>query len=83
MGMYDIVLVPCPNCGEKEEFQSKGGECLLLAYELHDCPSDVLSDVNRHSPYTCENCQTVFEVNVEQKMMLVEKIVLVGKSVIY
>jgi len=65
MGMYDTVRVPCPNCGEKEEFQSKGGECLLEVYELENCPPDVMSNINRHSPCTCEKCGTVFAVKVQ------------------
>lgn len=78
MGMFYSVLVPCPKCGEKSEFQSKGGECLLQVYELEDCPFDVLSDINRHAPNTClkcgavfevgEGCGTVFEVKVKEKL---------------
>ena len=64
MGMFDTVLVPCPKCGTESEFQSKGGECMLRTYKLDDCPSDVLSDVNRHSPNICEQCETKFEVEL-------------------
>ena len=63
MGMYDTVIVPCPECGKKQAFQSKGGNCFLEEYNLENCPDDVLSDVNRHSPYTCE-CGTLFEVDL-------------------
>ncbi len=62
MGMYDTVMVPCPDCGDRSEFQSKGGECCLRTYELDSCPQDVLSDVNRHAPNTCVECGTSFEV---------------------
>lgn len=64
MGMYDTVLVPCPECGELEGFQSKGGECLLMEYTLGNAPLDVMSDVNRHSPHTCDKCNIMFEVKV-------------------
>jgi endogenous inhibitor of DNA gyrase (YacG/DUF329 family) len=67
MGVYDTVMVPCPQCGEKAEFQSKSGECILLEVELEDCPYDILGDVNRHSPYTCSKCETVFEVHIDSK----------------
>jgi hypothetical protein len=63
MGMFDTVMVPCPSCGKKEEFQSKSGECYLQVFELELCPADILVDVNRHSPYTCD-CGTVFEVGL-------------------
>lgn len=64
MGMFDTVLVKCPNCGELNAFQSKGGECLLRTYTLEEAPPDVLSDVNRHSPYTC-SCGVELEVRLE------------------
>jgi len=62
MGCPDTVIVRCPKCGEESYFQSKGGACLLRTFTLADCPDDVLSDVNRHAPNTCEKCGTVFEV---------------------
>jgi hypothetical protein len=65
MGMFDSILVPCPKCGKREEFQSKSGPCALSTYNLEDAPFDVLSDVNRHSPHTCEDCGTLFEVRVQ------------------
>lgn len=64
MGTYDSVLVPCPKCGVASEFQSKGGDCFLREYTLENAPADVLSDVNRHAPNTCEKCGTRFAVNV-------------------
>ena len=63
MGIYDTVLVPCPKCGGVEYAQSKSGECELKDYALDDAPLDVLVDVNRHAPFQCERCSTVFEVN--------------------
>lgn len=65
MGMYDTVLVPCPVCGKKEEFQSKSGRCSLQVVELSKCPGEILMDVNRHAPYTCEKCGTLFEVDLD------------------
>ena len=65
MGMFDTVMVPCPTCGTRAEFQSKGGDCNLEVYELHEAPSDVLSNVNQHSPYTCEKCGSVFAVKIQ------------------
>lgn len=61
--MYDTVNVPCPKCGTKAGFQSKGGDCVLAEYELSEAPVDVLSDVMRHGPATCKSCETVFGVS--------------------
>jgi len=66
MGMYDTVIVPCPECGKKEGFQSKSGDCFLEDYKLENCPNDLFSDVNRHSPYTCK-CGTLFEVDLSTR----------------
>jgi len=64
MGMFDSVYVPCPKCGELNEFQSKGGDCLLIEYTLENAPANVLLDMNRHSPATCRNCGTTYEVKL-------------------
>lgn len=58
MGVYDIVLVPCPKCGTELAFQTKSGPCHLDSYTLKDAPSDVLLNVNRHAPETCPDCGT-------------------------
>lgn len=69
MGMFDTIIVPCPECGKEEEFQTKSGECILDIVKLEDCDisNDMLHDVNRHSPYTCENCNTVFDVDISTR----------------
>jgi hypothetical protein len=64
MGCFDTVRVPCPQCGARQEAQSKGGECSLSTFELENAPADVLSDVNRHAPFTCDGCGTLFKVLV-------------------
>lgn len=55
MGMFDSVMVPCPNCLKPVEFQSKAGECGCYVYSLDDAPAEVLSDI-MNSPDRCENC---------------------------
>ena len=63
MGVYDTIIMPCPECGELYHAQSKGsGDRSLRVFELTFCPLDVLSDANRRAPFTCENCGTNFEV---------------------
>lgn len=61
MGLYDTIMAPCPRCGTKNEFQSKGGDCSLATYELNEAPADVLSDANRHRT-VCERCGTRYRI---------------------
>jgi len=71
MGMYDTIMAACPRCGTKNEFQSKGGDCSLTTYELHEAPADVLSDANRH-PMRCRDCGTGYKINVHVSASVVE-----------
>ena len=70
MGMYDSVMVICPECGTGNEFQSKSGECLLDVYTLEDCPDDVLVNINRHSPHKC-SCGVLLEVDIQSRSVIV------------
>ncbi len=64
MGVYDTVIVDCPYCHTPYHAQSKGGPCEMREYYLNDAPPDVLSNVNRHAPFECENCKRWFEVEL-------------------
>lgn len=65
MGCFDTIRVPCPSCGKRHDCQSKSGPCNLRTYNLENAPQDVLFDVNRHGPYTCEGCGRVFTVRLQ------------------
>jgi hypothetical protein len=80
MGMFDIVMVPCPTCEERAEFQSKSGDCTLETYLLEEAPDDVLDDVNRHAPKTCDKCGALFGVQIEG---LRPRRVLITRSVLW
>ena len=63
MGVYDTVRVPCPKCGEKADFQSKSGDCILSVYELNECPSDVLYGLQGYThDEICGKCGTLFSI---------------------
>jgi hypothetical protein len=53
MGMFDYVIVRCPNCGADVEFQSKAGGCNLHRIPLSEAPIRVKADVIGES----EECQ--------------------------
>lgn len=67
MGLYDTVILNCPVCNYPYQAQSKGSnDCSLRTFFLNDyVPNDVLSDVNRHAPFECENCGTIFDVQLQ------------------
>lgn len=46
MGCYDSVWVRCPGCGEKVEFQSKAGACLLRSYDPSSVPPEIATDLD-------------------------------------
>jgi endogenous inhibitor of DNA gyrase (YacG/DUF329 family) len=63
MGLFDSVMVPCPDCGFISEFQSKSSyERRCRVFALKDAPEDVLLDVNRYAPLKCD-CGAFFYVN--------------------
>lgn len=60
MGMFDSVWVRCCICGNKIEFQSKGGPCQLRDYDAENVPADVASSLTQEK--TCGTCNTVLRV---------------------
>jgi hypothetical protein len=72
MGCYDSIFLPCPKCGELYEAQSKSGDCLLRVYDFKYTPKDVMENVNRHAPFTCFNCGTIFKVEFNPEIKIVE-----------
>lgn len=72
MGCYDSVLLPCPKCGELYEAQSKSGDCTLRVFDFSNAPPDVMGNVNRHAPFTCFKCKTIFRVEFNPEPKVVE-----------
>jgi len=64
MGMYDTIMVACPKCGERNAFQTKGGDCLLDCWPMEDAPKDALENVNRHAPSPCEECGATLDFDM-------------------
>ena len=55
MGMFDRLVVPCPECGEKVEFQSKAGHCNLDSFNLANVPTVIALDLKGEIE-TCVGC---------------------------
>ena len=63
MGMFDSLIVQCPECGKDIDFQSKAGDCVLEVYGLDNCPASILGDLANESE-TCE-CGRVVTMKVQ------------------
>lgn len=76
MGMFDTIVIECPNCGNEIECQSKSGDCTLKRMSLgRACEKgdEALFDINRHAPHVCDKCAREWVVKV--KMMAIATIV--------
>lgn len=51
MGMFDSVMVECPNCGRRVEFQTKAGSCSMEVYSLSTAPVELLTDILNEPEY--------------------------------
>jgi predicted nucleic acid-binding Zn-ribbon protein len=67
MGVFDSIMVPCPNCGKRKEFQTKSGDRMMDTWNIEDAPENALENVNRHAPREC-SCGTIFEADKEHRV---------------
>lgn len=62
MGLFDRVWATCPQCGTQHEFQSKGGVCYMMDYQLETAPLEVLGDINKG--FDCEECGRTYVIQI-------------------
>ena len=65
MGMFDTVVLECPNCKLEVDVQTKSGSCILNVYTITNAPMEVMADVEGVN--VCYHCQTEFMVEMVQK----------------
>jgi transcription elongation factor Elf1 len=65
MGMFDYVYWDCPNCGHRNEEQSKSGECMLNSYDLIDAPISIQADFDCSYLY-CGSCNKSSEFKIHK-----------------
>lgn len=76
MGMFDTVWVPCPECENELELQSKGGPRLLYNYPAYDVPRDVAADLvepwyyatDDNKTLKCDYCGTRLYITIVPKL---------------
>ena len=64
MGMFDSLIVNCPNCNGEVEFQSKAGNCSLDTYNIHNVPAQIAIDC-KDDIETCHNCGKHIRLQVQ------------------
>jgi len=62
MGFFNVVHIPCPECGEDHEIQTKTGNSRMRSFGLSNAPYDDMVGVLEENPYTCVNCGSRFVV---------------------
>jgi len=61
MGVFDIVFIDCPVCGNPVRFQSKSGDCTMSEYTKGRAPIEVAADVIGEDT-VCPQCSTELRV---------------------
>ncbi len=62
MGMFDSLIVSCPDCDGHIEFQSKSGECILRNYTEDNLPTQVAIGMNGDIE-SCRKCNKSLKLN--------------------
>jgi len=57
MGMFDYVYWNCKDCGNRNEDQTKAGNCSLSSYDLLDAPFKIQVEFDGEDLY-CEKCKS-------------------------
>lgn len=55
MGMFDTVVTNCPKCGERNEIQTKAGDCCLDVYEIDSVPVEIARSLDGQERW-CDKC---------------------------
>jgi Zn ribbon nucleic-acid-binding protein len=55
MGMFDTVVTNCPKCGERNEIQTKAGDCCLDVYTIDAVPVEIARSLNGQKRF-CDKC---------------------------
>jgi len=69
MGMFDEILIPCPDCNGLIYKQSKSGQCVLGTYHFSNAPKDALAGLLKEDEITCEHCEA--EITIDAKFFVV------------
>ena len=66
MGMFDTLVLKCPNCDTENEVQSKMGPCVMERFTVANAPLCVLEDVS-HKLFKCSECNEPIKLHLEYR----------------
>lgn len=73
MGLFDSLIVICPNCGKKTEIQSKVGPCVLDMFKWEDdLPVWLMASLD-NTTETCDACGKIFLIKFGLKWQVTDK----------
>ncbi len=67
MGMYNIFLINCPQCGNELSFQSKAGILDFSTYTINDIPAIMAGDLDNEKEI-CNQCKE--QITISAKFLI-------------
>ena len=61
MGMFNTIIVECPNCGKEIEFQTKSGTKMLERYYIDKVPEEEIQGILGQTE-RCYECNQIIEI---------------------
>jgi len=69
MGMFDTLVIDCPECYEQVEIQSKAGRCCMDTYNIYTVPDEILLSL-RDKHIVCEKCGHIVTISFNRVINL-------------
>ena len=64
MSCFDNLIVTCPKCGEKVEFQCKNGKREMDNYDVSNVPPEIAGDLNGEKEQCCK-CGVIITIQTQ------------------
>lgn len=61
MGMFNFIIVNCPECNERLEFKTKSGSCVLRVCHISEVSGREVEGILGDSQ-VCGNCGTIVKI---------------------
>lgn len=71
MGCFNTILIPCPRCGEKYDYQSKSGSCSFTTETIEDAELEDIVEAS-NNVLSCGNCNASFKLHTKFEIEIYE-----------